>query len=135
MQGETVSIEFTSADASTAAAVTIKDSDLVTRTLASNERLLIDSLNANIATGVTVSVINDTDADGNIDAGERIAELSINTVVAEFGAEGFSCKTGFTPKVKASGAGAVTITGMGRIVARGVDGVTRPAYKNTLLGR
>jgi hypothetical protein len=136
MQGETVSIEFSSADASTAAAVTLKDADGATRTLASNERLLIDTLTASLAAAVLlVTVISDNDADGAIDAGERLAAFGANTGNFEAGPEGQPGKTGITPKVKASGAGQVDITGTGRIIKTGsVAGVTRPAFKETFGG-
>lgn len=138
MQGETVGIEFTSADASTAAAVTLKDATGATRTLAANEILLIDTLTCGQAAAVLlVTVISDNDADGNIDAGERLAAFAVGNGASMFeaGPEGQAVKQGFTPKVKASGAGQVDITGSGRIVKGGcIDGRTRPAFKETFGG-
>jgi hypothetical protein len=134
MQGETVSIEFSSADATTAAAVTLKDSAGATRTLASNEVLLIDSLTAALAAAVLLAeVFGDVDADGAVDAGERLASFAgAGSAASNFiaGPEGLAVKQGFTPKVKATVAGNVQITGSGRIIKGGtVSGQTRASYQ------
>ena len=132
--GEYVAIEFSSADAQTAAVVTLKDADGATVTLAANERLLVDTLSANVAAAVTlVDVFADYDADGNVDAGERVASFGANVGNFDGGPEGFSIKTGFTLKVHASGAGQVDVSGTARIVRRGVDGDHRPSYKESLI--
>lgn len=134
-QGETISIEFSSSDATTAAAVTLKKSDGSTRTLAANEILLIDSLTcAQAAAVLLVQVIADVDADGNVDAGEQLAAFSVGNDASQFTAEGegVPVKQGFTPKVKASGAGNVQLAGTGRIIFGGcLDGITRPSWKET----
>lgn len=135
-QGESVSFEFSSADAQTTAAMTIKDSNGATRTLTSNERVLIDSLTGQAvqddtdpSTDIRVTVLGDYDAGSDVDAGERVWVFSGSSVF-DGGAEGYSLKAGFTPSVDASGAGQVDINGTGRIIKDGcVAGRTRPAYR------
>ncbi len=139
--GETVSLEFSSADATTAAAMTIKDSNLVTRTLASNERLLIDSLSGSAVANasdpsadIRVSVF-EKDGDGTLEANELILSYTVAGVF-DGGAEGYSLPVAIPPKVIASGAGAVRVTGMGRIIKDGtIGGLYRPSYRETLTGR
>jgi len=130
MQGETVQIEFSSADATTAAVITIKDANLVTRTLLSSERLLIDTLNATLAAAVTLLEIFSDDGDGNVEALERIASFGPNCGNFVAGEEGFPCHVGTTPKAKAANAGQVTVTGSGRIV-NALGRTTRPTWKQT----
>lgn len=129
-QGEPVNIEFSSADASTAAEVTLSTNDGSTRTLAANEVLLVDSLNAAVGTGVTATVIDDADGDGAVDAKERIAVFAEGNGNAYFGCEGRGGKVGVTPKVKGSGAGQIDITGSGRIIKGKTEGV-RPSWKES----
>jgi hypothetical protein len=141
-QGEYVAIEFSSTDATTAAAVTLKDGNGATRTLAADERVLIDSLtgmavqdDTDPSTDILVTLIGDYDAGADIDAGERIWAFAGGSVF-DGGDEGFSMKTGFTPKVKASGAGQVSINGVGRIQkGDSLAGITRPSFEAKLWGR
>lgn len=136
MQGQSVSIEFVSADASTAAAVTLKDSTGATRALAANEILLIDTLTAALATAVLlVQVFADIDGDSSVDAGELLASFAPGNGASRFsgGKEGQAVTVGVTPSVKASGAGVVNITGTGRIVVQRVTNV-RAAYKEKFGG-
>lgn len=128
--GETVNFEFSSADASTAAAITLYDAAGTTRTLASNERLLIDSGQAYLAGSITGDFITDADADGAVDAKERIAKLGVGATNFMFGEEGYACAKGVTPKVKTSGAGQTDLTGTGRIVKTGSNG-QRASWKQS----
>ena len=126
--GESVGLEFQSADATTAAAITLKDANNVTRTLLSSERLLIDTVSMTLAAAVLqAELINDTDADGNVDAGERIASFGPNCGNFVAGEEGVSCNAGTTPKVKAAQAGIVILNGSGRIV-NALGRTTRPTW-------
>jgi hypothetical protein len=126
-QGEYVALEFSSADASTAAAITVKDSNGATRTVASNERLLIDTLSAagpyatDPANDISVSIFNDLDGNGTVAAGERIMVYRGNGVF-DGGAEGFSVKPNTSVKVKASASGQIDVTGIGRIIKSGTTG-------------
>jgi hypothetical protein len=131
--GEYVAIEFVSADATTAALVTLKDANQATRTLASNERLLIDELNADLATAVTsADLFSDTANAGVLDAGELVA--SFNPTSGEFsgGPEGFSLPIGNTPKIKAAVAGLIHVSGVGRIVKGKSEG-TRPSWRESMV--
>lgn len=137
--GDYVAIEFHSTDASTPAAITIKDANGAVRTLASYERLLIDSLsgvaildNDDPSTDIRVTVFGDYDAGADIDANERIW-VFVGQGVFDGGIEGYSVRTGFTPLVGATGSGAVDINGTGRIVIGKTQG-SRPAWKESLIG-
>lgn len=130
--GDPVQLEFSSADASTAAAITIKDGNNATRTLQSYERLLIDSLIGDIAAGVTADVFDDKDADGTVDAGELLASLGALNTTYTNNDSGLSVTTGNTPKVKSSGAGSVKITGTGRIQF-GQGRPVRPSWRESLV--
>lgn len=117
MIGRSVKLQFTSSDASTAALMTIYDDNNAAVTLGANERLLVDTLTANLASAVLlVTVFGDDNADASVTAGERIAAFGPGANVFVAGEEGYTCKVGITPKVKASGAGQVDITGSARIV-------------------
>lgn len=118
--GEAVSIEFESADASTAALVTLKDANLVTRTLQLYERLIVDTLEANVASAAgTVDVFADIDGDGAVDPNELIATFNAGSVtIFSGGPSGFSIPLALTPKVLAAAGGAIEISGTGRIVAQ-----------------
>ena len=129
MVGRTIKIQFSSADASTAAAMSLYDDNDAAVTLASNERILIDTLIGNVAAAVTsATVFSDDDADAAIDAGERIAVFGPNSGFFQGGAEGYALPIGVTPKVKASGAGQVDITGSVRIVI-GKSSGQRPSWR------
>lgn len=130
--GDYVGIEFNSADASTAAAITLKDADQVTRTLQPYERLLIDEVTAVLAAGVTGDLFDDKNANGNVDAGERIMALGALNSRFDGGHEGYSVSLGSTPKVKTSGAGVVNLTGTGRIIIGQSQGI-RPKWQSSLV--
>jgi len=122
LPGDSISIQFSSADATTAAAVVLYDANGGVRTLAANERLLIDTLTGTLAAAVTLAEVFTDDGDGNVEAGERIASFGANSGCFDGGAEGYPAEVGQTPKVKAAGAGQVTVTGTGRIVKSGSNG-------------
>jgi hypothetical protein len=114
--GSYVKLEFNSADASSAAKVSLYDDQQDSVTLGANELLIIDSLNIRVGAAITVDVFADDDGDDTVDAGERLALVGQGSFVFEFPKEGLSCPTGVVPDVKASGAGAVTLVGTGRII-------------------
>lgn len=129
--GEAVTFEFTSADATTAAAVTIKDGNNATRTLGAEEQLWIDTANAALAAAVTTAdLFSDNSGAGTVDAGELIASFGPNTGMFEGGEEGFPCHKGVTPKVKSAVAGVTRVTGTGRI-RFALGRTTRPTWKQT----
>lgn len=141
MLGEYVAIEFSSTDASTAAAVTLKDADGKTRTLQSFERLLIGQLTGVVAesatdpsTNVEALLFDDADGDGVVDPGELIVAFTGNTGRFDGGHEGYSCGVGRTPKVLTSDAVDVAITGVGSIVNGTTEG-HRPSWREALPGR
>jgi hypothetical protein len=120
-QGEDVSIEFSSADASAGSgSITLKDSQYKTRVLGLNERLILDSMIVGAATGcVTVDVYADINGNNTVDAGELILSFESTGTFAntwETQGEGMNVPKGFTPKVKTQAAGQVKITGTGRII-------------------
>lgn len=132
--GDYVSIQFSSADASTTAAVTLYDSNGLPVTLGANERLLIDSLvgSVNSTAGVT-TLADDIDSDGTVDPGEIITQFEDGVVNIQGGREGRACAIGKTPKVKAASAGQVSFNGAGRIVKGKTEGL-RPSWKEALIG-
>lgn len=132
-QGEAVTFEFNTDDASTAVTMTIKDANQVTRTLQTWERLIIDAIQGTVAAAVTrFDIFDDKNNNGSVQAGELI--MSAAGVFGSFdgGPEGFSVTTGNTPKGIATGAGAIRVTGSARIIAGQSRGV-RPAWKGSLV--
>ena len=123
LTGEHVHGEFTSADASTAAVVTLYTGDGVARALVAGERLVIQSFHVVVgASGLTVTLFDDRDADGTADAGEIIARgtFAANGSLSESGILHY-CKQAVTanvlaPKVKTSGAGQVDVVLRGFII-------------------
>lgn len=127
--GRTIRIQFSSADASTAAAVSLYDDNDAAVTLAANERLLIDTIDANVAAAVTlVTLFSDGNADGTVNVGERIAAFGANSGFFQGGEEGYCLPIGKTPRVRASGAGQVDLTGSARIVI-GQSSGQRPSWR------
>lgn len=116
--GELVHGEFTSADASTAAAVALYDAQGVARVLAATERLIVESYHMVSAVALTVTLFNDNDADSVVDAGEVIGRGSFgaNGGLAESSIQ-HKCKRGIGLKIKASGAGQVDAVVRGVIVS------------------
>lgn len=115
--GSPVEFEFSSADASTAAPLVLREAGSnAARALAANERLILTSLNAVIGAAITVRIIADTDGDGDVDAGDSMSILGQGSHSHEFGCHGMSGALGVMPKVIASGAGQIDMTGTGVIV-------------------
>jgi hypothetical protein len=116
--GEPIQIEFTSADASTAVAVGIRDAGTNTpRTLVANERVYLQTLVFNVFASGTLTVFDDSNANGAIDANETLAVVGAGTTFIQWEGtdQGTAGGLGRIPKVKASGAGLVYVTGTGAI--------------------
>lgn len=112
MNGEEVYGVLNSADASTAAALTLYSmggAAVVSRALDSTERLVITDVMLSIqGTAFDAALIWDTDGDGDVDAGDWIARLKSadGQLSASFQTPRYG-PTGKTPKVKAGAAGTV----------------------------
>lgn len=129
--GIPVTFEFTSADATTAAVVTIKDQNNVTRTLGAEEQLWIDTAAAALAAAVTsADLFSDNASAGAVDAGELICSFGPNNGMFDGGEEGSPCHKGVTPKVKSAVAGVTRVTGTARI-RLALGRTTRPDWKQT----
>lgn len=115
MHGEQVQFEFNSADATTAAVISIRSEGGAARTLLATERFILQAFTGSIAVAVLNAVIfDDADADGAIDAGEIMAVLGLGS--ANACGLNQAAGPGRVPKVKASVAGQVYIAGHGIIV-------------------
>ncbi len=117
--GEPIQFELSSSDLTTAAALVLRDAGGAARTLSSVERVLLQTVNIAVASGVgTVDIFDDADGDGTVDAGERLLNVGEGFANVPFlGTDhGQSSGKGRVPKVKAASAGAVTVTGIGAIV-------------------
>ena len=118
--GSQFKITFSSADATTAAALTISDANSVARTLASNERFIIDHIVLNRAAASTlVRIFDDLNGDGLVGATELMLSATSPTgtpLFASFDQEGLPGGLGRMPKVIASAIGLVEVTGTGHIV-------------------
>lgn len=115
--GEPVEFELNSTDASTAAALVLRSAGGGARTLATDERLIIESLNSHITTA-TAFIFRDDDSGGTLGAHELMVPLGTGVTNVAFTGkeEGISGAKGLMPKVKASGAGQIYIAGVGRVV-------------------
>lgn len=128
-QGETVNFQFSSADASTAAAVGIFNADGGVRTLGANERLIVDTLQGSLAAAVlTLNIFADANAGGTVGSGERVAVFGPGNNFFEANEEGYGLPVGIGLSAKASGAGQVDVTGSGRIVKGKSEG-QRPSWR------
>lgn len=118
-RGEQVRIEFSSLDATTAAALSLFDSEGVARPLAANERLIIHNLVVSPNNTATFYIFDDKNGNGTVDAGERLfskSSASTSVVPVLYGNEGLPCGKGRVPKVIAATAIQVEVTGIGSIV-------------------
>ena len=122
VRGKQVRFEF-SGDASTATAVSIFDNDGVAITLEAKDALSILSLSVALdLTTQQMQVFDDRNDDGTVDAGERlwiagsVAGDNIMTHNQIFPGEGQMCGTGRTPKVIATTADPIILTGTGYII-------------------
>lgn len=121
-RGDPVEFEFNSADASTAAALVLRQSgDRSSRTLASGERFVMEQLVAHIVAAdassahITAVITADTDGDGDLDAGDLMAVIGGGSVHASF-PNGMAGALGVIPKVLASASGQIYIAGTGYIM-------------------
>lgn len=132
-QGDYVAFEFSSTDAQTAAALTLKNADNTVITLLSTQRIIIDELFGVVGgTTTVVQVFDDKNGSGTINAGELIAAFTVGNVGGFIGgAEGFSVSLGSTPKVIATTAGTVILTGTGRII-NGATQIGRQTWQSAL---
>jgi hypothetical protein len=133
MQGETVNLAFTSSDATSISDIGIYDTNGGVRTLASNELLLIDSLqgSANLGTN-RADLFFDDDAGSDVDQGEIVASLTAGNMNVRFGHEGRGGKVGKGLKIKASAAGQIVIGGTARIIKGKTEG-QRPSWRESLV--
>jgi hypothetical protein len=109
--GDPVRGELVTADATTAAVITLYNNDGTVRALAATERLAVTDIRITTGVAATVDLFFDTNANGAVDAGERISS-------GIFAANGGSIQSLETPVVgpkgiaakgKSSLAGATTI--------------------------
>lgn len=114
--GEPVLFELSSTDVSTAAAITIRNAGTnTTRTLAADERLIVQGYTA--AAVAAATLFDDADADGAVDANERLAIIGAGTSFINFAGTGGGVSGGLgrTPKILGA-ASALSIAGWGAIV-------------------
>jgi hypothetical protein len=115
VSGDEVKGEFSSADATTAAVATLYNAQGVARPLTTGDRLVITDIFGVAASAAGLVVLfSDNDADGVIDAGERLFPFS-GSSSAQLTTELY-CKAGITPKVKAAAAGQVDLVFTGVII-------------------
>lgn len=115
LQGTAVKLSLSSADASGAGLpLVISDANGKTITLASYQRLIIDSLSV-VVTGTTTADVTDPNATNNT----LLGSFSVNTYDYTPEGEGVSLSLGTTPQVVASAAGAIRVIGAARIVEQG----------------
>ena len=122
-RGDPVEFEFSSTDASTAAALVLRESGLrASRTLASDERFVLEQVSgyilqaASAEADITAVMTADTDEDGDLDAGDLMVVIGGGAMHAEFGPSGMAGALGIIPKVFASAAGLIRLTGTGYIM-------------------
>lgn len=110
-QGETVKVTLISTDASAGAPLVVSDANGKDRPIQPYERLVLDSMEWNIITGVTVE-LTDPGAVNENSLG------SFNTLASGWatGGEGLNVSPGSTPLATASGAGVVEMMGTARVL-------------------
>lgn len=119
MRGDPVKLEFSSADATTAAAMTMYDNGGAARTIKPTERLVIVHVSASLAAAVLSAIIfDDVDGGGTVGSGERLAVLGIgpNSLEYSFGDGGPACGQGRVPKIKAAVAGQIDVVAIGYLM-------------------
>lgn len=120
--GKFVHGELSTADASTAAVVTLYDDTGATHTLTVGERLIVDSYEIVAAAAAVFELFIDKDDDGVVDAGELVAHgaLAANGVLANSSVEHAGSVVAAADKsrlkLKASGAAAVRVLVRGRVI-------------------
>lgn len=123
IRGDPVEFEFVSSDATTAAPLVLRRSgSRESITLGANERLVIEQMHGYILQNVgpqddiTAQIIADSDEDGDYDAGDLMAVIGGGTVDPSFTPTGMDGALGIIPKVLASAAGFIQLTGNGYIM-------------------
>lgn len=118
--GKPVEFELNSADASTAAALVLREAGArAALTLGAEDRLIIQTVTAKVTTATHANIIADTDGDGDLDAGDLMVALftggnSIDLSGSTGG--GIAGAKGVVPKVLAQAAGQIYLAGTGVIV-------------------
>lgn len=114
MFGEAIAVELSSADVTTAAPLAIRQDGAATaRSLGPRERVSLTYLVVFVADAAAmVTIFSDVDGDSSVDALERMVEVGPGTHTISFGA-GIAGAAGIIPRVIASGAGQVSVTGIG----------------------
>lgn len=126
-QGQDIKLSLVSSDASAGVPLVISDANGVNRPLQSYERLVLDSLVADISGSLTVDV---TDPGASVDEPE-LFQFSATSSGWASGGEGMNLSLGSTPVATASGGGAIVITGTGRIINGKTQGF-QAGYKSLL---
>jgi hypothetical protein len=115
--GEIVHFEFSTADATTAAVITIYSNDAVARPIQAGERLVITDIHVSGQANMVVDVFNGVGASPG--AGERlfniVASTTVGTSYPSLTTPAY-CSKNITPKVKASAAGNLVVIGTGVLV-------------------
>lgn len=112
-QGQDVKLSLVSSNASGGVPLVVSDANGITRPIQKYERLILDSIVADISGSLTVDLI---DPGASVNQPE-LMQLSATSSGWATGGEGMSLSVGSTPLATASGSGAVVITGTGRVVA------------------
>ena len=135
MIGENVHLAYVGTPSSTSSAgISILDANGNARTLQSYERLVIDDLVCDIASG-SVDLLNA--AAGAAATSSTNLLTSFNTTVGLWTTdkEGMACLAGTVPSLLSSnGTASVKLSGSGRIVEAGTQGV-RPSWKESTIVR
>jgi hypothetical protein len=131
-QGEQVrfSASVTSTAALSGTALVMSDQNGLTRTLQSYERLLLDDINADCPANTSVDIV---DPGGSV-VNPLLASLTSATGLAIFEGEGLSVSAGSVPTISVSAAGTFKVTGTGRVINAGTQGM-RPNWQCSLIGR
>lgn len=137
-RGVPVRLELYTTDATTALSIGIYGDNSEAITLKPNERLLIWEIHyASFfsSAAAIATVFADQDGDGNIDVGERIVEFPLDSPTRgrhQSGPDGIPAVEGAAPKLKATAAGGISITGLAGIIKSKTEGV-RPSFKESLV--
>tara|TARA_Y100000310_G_scaffold153134_1_gene152570 strand:+ start:546 stop:905 length:360 start_codon:yes stop_codon:yes gene_type:complete len=115
-RGEEVKFEFSSADASTAAAGVLYNADAGVRTLAATQRFVVTSVALLTAVAQRYDVFSDNNDDDTVDAGERIIGGHFAAGIAHSLNTEIYCQLGITPKVLGAAAGQVDVIMTGYIL-------------------
>lgn len=128
-QGETVKITLKSSDASGGVPIVVSDSNGVDRPVQKWEKLVLDSMEWDIAGTVTVD-LTDPGAGVSADA-TLLGSFSATSSGWASGGEGANVSNGSTPVATASGSGNVEMFGTGRVLTQTTRG-PQAGYKSLL---